>query len=183
MPTVNIHLVSVTGAYSLASKSKEIFNATRRKLRSAGVRLRLKKQTIEPSGEKENFGSLTRYYWWLEKAKANKWFRGVDIVHVLDTPLRIGDEILVGGISSVCGDFGMSFVTEQNKRNEPRLAASYCAMAHEVGHTLGANHDESTMNLMHPAPLPYATILDNQCDLPINSLAVQEIRACTHERN
>jgi hypothetical protein len=95
----------------------------------------------------------------VSKLKGSKYNN--DLILTITPPLEQGGFKYIGGFSSrVCGDreFENSAnvnITEMNTNGVDRFEVSSVAIVHELGHLLGARHDNSNENLMHEAPLPY----------------------------
>lgn len=76
------------------------------------------------------------------------------IIHAILPPIiEPGPKSYIGGLSRTCQGrpaVSVSNAIEKSLRtNEPRLEASAVIIAHELGHTLGADHDDRFANIMH----------------------------------
>jgi hypothetical protein len=178
--TVSVHLVNAAGQCAIGSEVKDIFSRVQIKLNETGVRPKLSRYTEIQDDSTNLTGARDRYNYWRERALSLGWFRNVQVVHVAMGPLSIGEGKYVSGLSLTCGNFGVSFLASENQLGEDRYPASVCAMTHEVGHNLGAQHDDSDINLMNSNALPYADInLENgTCALDINPKAAKQMRRC-----
>lgn len=173
---VNVHLVSVSGPYALEMHAIELFQLVRLRTRETGKNIRIKKFTA--IGEDPTLGQSAkeRYEYWKEQGKLKRWSKGVDIVHVVLSPLVIDEGRYVAGLTQRCGEFGVSFLTDFNHNGEDRLPASICAITHEFGHALGAS---DSFDLMDIDALRYSS-LDTRgaCAIPWARESIREIRHC-----
>ena len=184
-PVVRVHLVSVSGPYAL---TLPVRRALRAKLREVGVRLRVTRVTHIPDSAPWLSGIADmrrRFFHWEGESYRRKWRRGVDLVHVMLPPVLEYGNSYVSGLAVVCSKFGVSFVTETNRLGENRYEHSLCAMAHEISHSLGANHHDTTENLMHGDALHWVDhwLTGSRdfmaiCPLPYEVGAIREIRGC-----
>lgn len=70
---------------------------------------------------------------------------------------------------------GISNATKYNPMGDYRIPHSKEAMRHEILHVMGAKHFETSVNLMHPNPLPF---VDEYYPLEIESQSLNEVIRC-----
>ena len=86
---------------------------------------------------------------------------------------------MAGFANGICRKVGgVAFVgaSMHDLHGTPRFRQSYHALAHELGHLLGAKHDKRRKSLMHPHMLSF---IDNKIKrLRMFPKARREIRKC-----
>lgn len=188
LPLVNVHMVMVGGANAIQADIPTLFAATKETLKPLPVRLRLRRSTYvsdSAPGLSTLAQTRARFDYWRDEAIKRHWFRGVDIVHVALPPIIDPLGIFVGELALTCGRFSVSFLTNSNHKGETRYEHSICALAHGVGHNLGAMHNSDSANLMHPDALRFvsaersdASSNSSTCRLPIEASTIKEVEAC-----
>lgn len=119
----------------------------------------------------------------LGKLKGSKYNK--DLVLTISPPLMFEGYKYIGGYASrVCGDRQYENsanvnITGMNTKGEDRFEASSVAIVHELGHLLGAKHDNSSENLMNEAPLQWVIVGKI---LGFNTKGYKEIIKCQKER-
>jgi hypothetical protein len=91
--------------------------------------------------------------------------------------LTNGVNIFTGGLAYVglWKGFGWSFVVPKTERNEDRRTWAIVNIAHELGHILGAEHDESEGSIMSTVALARLKENPNQT-LAFTAKSIREIR-------
>lgn len=138
------------------------------------------------NGYNSQTARLYRLSTYAERRK-RRFRAGFNAVHFLVSPMALtGQGWLIGGLAWGCGRdssraYSMSNATLENARGQYSIAFSAMALAHEVGHTLGATHRDYTPNLMHSEALHF--IPEGIYPLEILEESRQEMAACALRRN
>lgn len=94
-------------------------------------------------------------------------------------PLQEGGKLWLAGYASGVGSyrrfFGVGYSAAElvNQDGQQRLYHSQVCLSHELGHLLGAGHDSTNSNIMHPDAMAFAS----ENTLFFNELAAQEINS------
>lgn len=103
-----------------------------------------------------------------------------DVNLITIPPFRDNGGLWMAGLANTCrrGGVAMAVALEKNVLGKSRVAHSYNAILHEVGHVLGAEHDDDTYfgalkSVMHPNALYY---VDSGVVWP--QLATDQVRTC-----
>lgn len=82
---------------------------------------------------------------------------------------------LLGAAQTACSIYGTAYAAAEikNMEGKDRVVHSFTALAHEVGHLLGAEHDESP-TLMNANALP---LVRNEI-LPLSKVSLKQINGC-----
>jgi hypothetical protein len=96
---------------------------------------------------------------------------------LISAPLQFNDKIYTGGLAHVGLNrgFSWSFVTPKNQDSEDRSQWALVTIAHELGHMLGAYHDESEWSIMSTVALGRLAEDPNQT-LSFTKRSIKEIR-------
>lgn len=97
-----------------------------------------------------------------------------EVLHVIAPPVKVDGHLYIGGMASNCGGFSYSNAETYNSNGEYRFIHSVNAAIHEIGHALGADHDDSGVNVMHSNASAYV----KKSPLPMNKAAISEILGC-----
>lgn len=97
---------------------------------------------------------------------------------VLDSIKTTRNDAWIFGHAVVCGSQGFVAVTNKDRFGRNRLSHAEVAIAHELGHILGAQHDEG---LMHPAPLHQLEGWGFRYE--ITDRSIREVRSCRKQRH
>ena len=130
---------------------------------------KVKVEIVDLSSRK--LGEQHAYFSKLEKISGN--------VHYLVPPFidNNGADFILGG-SRICNKrknrVSYSVWNEFNLRGEHRGYHSKIAMLHEIGHKLGAFHDDSSCNVMHSNALACADIEN----LQFTKKTIREVKRC-----
>lgn len=162
---VPIKIIHVDGANAIKSvHSTRLVRQAERHFKPQGIRFALKPQI--DTNESEPFLSplllVWRFYFW------NNWARQAGLVESDEIKLFIvppfvdaGGVFYIGGASAgVCTYKGnlnpvtMAAAEYKNGKGQARWRHSVVAVAHELGHAIGARHTE-TKSIMHPYILPF----------------------------
>ena len=114
---------------------------------------------------------------WAKKKRLN---RGVDQVHFIVSPMIENGALYVGGIARrVCSArssaaYSMSNYSTLNAFGASRAPHSIIAAAHELGHALGATHQDLAPNIMHSNALSFVTAFQ----LSWFPISKQQVRSC-----
>lgn len=179
---VNVHLVYV--AQDDGKWFTPNLDAVFGNISTLSVNLRLRRvtyQSIDPT----NYGSIDdgditeqvngeAFRYWRSEARSNGWFHGVDIVHVVLPPFEMLETGLryIAGRSEICGKFSVA-------RTAPTVRGkSECIIEHEIGHTLGARHDDGSGNIMSSNTSVFVPRDAVTCPLGFEAAAVKQVRKC-----
>lgn len=183
-------LVCTSRSYALsrAQAIEQVEKATKQMDRELRTRWRRTGLRVKHCGRLEQDWQKMyagRNYSRLEKNMPKGWDRkrnyNLAIVPALEDGVRRG----IGGIASdVCGllsNWNMSIValSPKNHLKEDRLTEASTAIAHELAHQIGCDHDDRLpATVMHSNPLPYVKL---QQGLRFSSLCREEIKICKED--
>ena len=123
-----------------------------------------------------------RYNAWKAWLISKNRLRTKRLTYLMFPPMPEGGKLWIGGLSStICGygktkSFSMGNAELYNQDNAPRYNHSIAIMKHELGHLVGADHDNSQpVTVMYSAPLPS---VDSMGILPFSELSKSQIYNC-----
>lgn len=123
-----------------------------------------------------------RYNAWKAWLIAKNRLRTKRLTYLMFPPMPEAGKLWIGGLSStICGygkakSFSMGNAELYNQDSAPRYNHSIVIMKHELGHLLGADHDNAVpVTVMNSAPLPS---VDAMGILPFSALSISQIHIC-----
>jgi hypothetical protein len=189
--TVPVSLVLATGPNSVTcEEGRRMFRDVQAIYQSLGVNLRLRWFRCLPNPRRrqtllEGYGVDDAHWWWDEDYFVGPRRKGDKVAHhALIPPVEYrGDLYIVGqSYQFQCywrsgGRVSMTSAMMTNAKGAPRYRHSVVAMAHEIGHSLGLEHDETLpVSIMHPAPL--ASVDASKSWLPWPKSAFEKLTTC-----
>lgn len=177
---VKVHLVLLKGPYALSKgAANTVMAKALAEYKLAGRPIRFYKVTEmdDPSLELNTLATKYTKYYALKKFGMSKhWIKKGTVVHFLTPPKVEANGIrYLDGLASLCsiksGGISTGAGTEVNQNGANRINASTVSLLHEVAHARCANHDDSNMNIMNSAPLPFA-----DQGLHFNKKAIKEMK-------
>jgi len=148
-------IILITSPYLSIDEQKRIDRRARMIIRKdLGVKILpryLEKEDACPLGDSTNEAFIQRWYCYDSQGFTNSGF-----TMVLTTPAVTPQGRFMGGLAApICsriGNSGLAYATIQanNDIGENRWRHSILGVAHEFGHLLGATHDDTSSNIMHP---------------------------------
>jgi hypothetical protein len=184
----NLSVVVATGAKSVTcEQGKRIVRDVQAIYSRTGIQIKLKRFRCIANPKKSRdrltgYGIDNTHWWWDEDYFVEKNFRKFWLHHAILPPIQHEGELWMAGQAYLsCSKFGRKIGTSNamiaNALGEPRYNHSVIAMAHEVGHMLGAKHDNSLpATIMHEAALRYVNVWQN--NLPLSQTSLNEIKQC-----
>ena len=189
--TVPVSLVVATGPHSVTcEEGRRMFRDVQALYASLGVSLRLRWFECLPNPRKRptrlgGYGVDDAHWWWDEDYFVGRRRKGARVVHhALIPPVEYqGARYIVGQAYQFrcywdgSGRVSMTSAMITNAEGAARYRHSVVAMAHEIGHSLGLDHDETLpVSIMHPAPL--ASVDASKSWLPWPKSAVEKLKTC-----
>lgn len=186
---IQLRVYGVPGTGSLtAAELVSVSNAAQGLLSQAGVSVRIVKLQRLPTDPcstiaktlangQANFYCYRNHYY-----NRNRPSRATTITHYVQPPIYDGGQSFIGGFA--VGTCTKSIYTNFSSANgiarrfptgEPRLNTTAGSIAHEIAHNLGAEHDGSNCNVMHPAA---GTCFNSNTGFQFNPLARTQIQRC-----
>lgn len=177
---VNVHLVLVRGPYAISKPgANTVMAKALAEYKAIGRPIRFYKVTEIDDPEPMLQTLSTKYpkYYALKKY-ANKmhWLKKKTVVHFLTPPKVEANGIrYIDGLASQCsfksGGVSSSAGQEYNQYGANRVNMTTVSLLHELAHSRCANHDNSNINIMNDAPLPFA-----DQGLHFNKKAIKEMK-------
>lgn len=179
-PIPLIKVARPQGLYTSTTPDRTLFRHVRRALKPVRIRLqRVKNDAIATENiTMEQY--YTEAYQWQDIAKNRGWTLN-SRSHVVLPPIVHNGDIYVGGVGYVCNDFSVSYQTDYDENGQGRRSHSVCAMAHEIGHSLGARHTDREPNLMRSTALSDVGSDIGSCWLGLLPESVKQIKACARK--
>lgn len=188
---VPVSLVVATGQDSVTcEEGRRMFRDVQALYARIGVELSLRWFKCLPNPRKretklDGYGVDNAHWWWDEDYFVGGRRKGPKVVHhALIPPVQHqGSRYIVGqSYQSSCywgggGRISMSSAMMTSAEGLPRYRHSVIAMAHEIGHAIGFDHDETfPVSIMHPAPL---ASVDRSADwLPWSRATIASLLTC-----
>lgn len=160
MPIVKVNMTAVEGANSMdVATQKRAFNEALRDMRGEGFRVvkgkvEVRKDPFPIYRSSEDLGVIFQEFSsWYFLANALGLRKEMQVRHILAPPIEIGGSLYFGGLALECsvkkGGFSYSNAISFNVKGEARYKHTVNDIKHEIGHALGARHDQSNANTMH----------------------------------
>lgn len=181
---IRLNVVGEIGAKGLGNLyHARMMRGAKAYLRTYGIRIKLGKlyKRLDPypfyRSECNNLDCFeaefsAKYY------EYNELRRDGELLHVIAPPVMVDGRLYYAGMSLQCsianGAYSYSNAEKFNTAGDKRYRHSLNAMVHEILHTLGAQHDQSSANIMHEAASKYVT----GRLLPMNQKATNEVLRC-----
>lgn len=185
-----LRIFGVPGTGSLTeAELVSVSRAARELLLQAGVSVRLVKiqrLPIDPcatipknlDNSVNNFYCYRNHYWNRNQGRNGK----TTITHYVQPPMFQNGQSYQGGFAvGTCTNSAYTNFSSGNgtarrfPTGEPRLNTTAGIIAHEIAHNLGAEHDSSNCNVMHPSA---GTCFIAGTGFQFNPLARQQINRC-----
>lgn len=166
--TIPVSLVVATGPHSVTcQQGRQMFREAQSLFKPLGINLSLRWFKCIPNPRRRpdkitGYGVDDTHWYWDEGYFIKRRDKGPNVIHyAIIPPVYYESSYWMAG-QSYWGCFGrkvgMSHAMITNALGEPRWKHSVTAIAHELAHSIGADHDNSKpVTLMHEAPLPYVT--------------------------
>jgi len=188
---IPLRIFGIPGTGSL-TEAELVFvsRAARELLLQAGVNVRLVKiqrLPIDPCATtpKNLDSSVVNFYCYRNHYfNRNQGSRGkTTITHYVQPPMYQNGQSYQGGFAvGVCTGAAYTNFSSSNgiarrfPTGEPRLNTTAGIIAHEIGHNLGADHDSSNCNIMHPSAT--GVCFNVGTGFQFNQLALTQINRC-----
>lgn len=176
--TFHIDIIHVGGFYSMPRQSViAMFVITRQQFARIGVNIRLRRvSSAPPQGPRVDLKTWMRQGWYWQMKLLHQGAK--KIYYVVLPPFNDGWKRYIAGQSYICQvrklpSIAVGNAQMFNQDAELRYYQSAVVMAHELGHSFGAQHDNSN-SIMNPA----ATILPNVNKLQFSAASAYQISKC-----
>jgi hypothetical protein len=184
-PGRDLTIVNIPGIYGYSSaQTVEQAHKAIQLVRQTGVRLRLVAFMDYRADEYVAAQNLNTsgwiFYQLIKLARRNSWQRQ-GMVHFILPPMLDQGKRWIGGYSAgVCTNrnnrVSVSNATVVNAAGYSRVNYSAVVMAHELGHQIGASHNNQGINIMNACfPLDY---VNSQQIPPWSVASVKQIKKC-----
>jgi len=187
----NLSVVLAKGPYSLTcQQGRQLIRDVQAIYARENIKLNLRRFRCIANPKKSRdrltgYGIDNTHWWWDEEYFVGKNYRPRWIHHAILPPIQHDNSLWLAGQayqSCISGHkVSTSNATIVSALGEPRYRHSVIAAAHEIGHSLGADHDNSLpATIMHGAALQYVNLWNNW--LPISQATLTTIRQCNRGR-
>jgi hypothetical protein len=187
--TIRVSLVVATGKHSVTcEQGRYMFREVQNLYKPLGVNLSLRWFRCLPNPRRRRdritgYGVDNTHWYWDEDYFIGRRYKGGKVIHhAIIPPVWYDNAYWMAG-QSYQGCWGrkisISHAMITNALGEPRLKHSITAMAHEMAHSLNADHDNTKpVTIMHEAPLPY--VANTLGYLAWSELSKSQVKECVN---